>query len=45
MENLLRKTRPDDGQGEVNDEKVDEVGVARKDYFRASTSDGCPGPP
>ena len=45
MANLLRKTRLDDGQGEVNDEKADEVGVARKDYFRASTSDGCPGPP
>jgi len=42
MANLLRKTRLDDGHGEVNGEKADEVGVARKDYFRASTSDGCP---
>ena len=40
MANLLRKTRLDDD--EANGEKADEVGVARKDYFRASTSDGCP---
>jgi len=38
MANLLRKTRLDDDQDEVNGEKTDEVGVARKDYFRASTS-------
>ena len=40
MANLLRKTRLDDDLGEENAEKADEVGVARKDYFRASTSDG-----
>ena len=42
MANLLRKTRLDDDQGEENGEKADEVGVARKDYFRASAFDGCP---
>ena len=42
MANLLRKTRLDDDHGEENGEKADEVGVARKDYFRASASDGCP---
>lgn len=45
MANLLRKTRLDDGRDEVNGEKADEVGVAGKDYFRASTSDGCPKSP
>ena len=42
MANLLRKTRLDDDQGEENCERADEVGVAGKDYFRASTSGGCP---
>ena len=38
MANLLRKTRLDDDQGGENAEKADEIGVARKDYFRAGTS-------
>jgi len=42
MANLLRKTRLDDGQGEDNAENADEVGVARKDYFRASVSNRMP---
>ena len=42
MANLLRKTRLDDDRGEENVEKSDEVGVARKDYFRAGPSDRAP---
>jgi len=42
MANLLRKTRLDDGQGEENAENADEVGVARKDYFRASACNRMP---
>jgi hypothetical protein len=42
MANLLRKTRLSDGQGQENDEKGDEVGVARKDYFRAGTFNRTP---
>lgn len=42
MANLLRKTRLSDGQGEENDERGDEVGVARKDYFRAGTLNRAP---
>ena len=38
MANLLRKMRLDDDQGEGSAEKADEVGVARKDYFRPGTS-------
>lgn len=42
MANLLRRTRLSDGQGEENVEKGDEVGVARKDYFRAGTLNRTP---
>lgn len=35
MANLLRKTRLSSDQGEEGGERADEVGVARKDYFRA----------
>ena len=38
MANLLRKTRLDDDRDEENDGKSDEVGVARRDYFRAGPS-------
>lgn len=37
MANLLRKTRLSIDQGEESAERADEVGVARKDYFRACT--------
>jgi len=42
MANLLRKTRLSDSQGEENDERGDEVGVARKDYFRAGAFNRIP---
>ena len=42
MANLLRKTRLDDDHNEENPEKADEVGVARKDYFRACTFSRAP---
>ena len=42
MANLLRKTRLSDDQGDENAEKADEVGVARKDYFRAGTFNRMP---
>ena len=42
MANLLRRTRLSDDQDEENDEKGDEVGVARKDYFRAGTFSRTP---
>lgn len=42
MANLLRKTRLDDGPNEESAEKADEVGVARKDYFRAGTFSRTP---
>jgi len=42
MATLLRKTRLDDDPSEENAEKGDAVGVARKDYFRAGTSNRTP---
>ena len=38
MANLLRKTRQDDDQVKDDAEKSEEIGVARRDYFRAGTS-------
>ena len=38
MANLLRRTRLDDDQNEMDAEQTHEVGVARKDYFRPGTS-------
>ena len=38
MANLVMKTRSDADQQGKNAERSDEIGVARKDYFRAGTS-------
>ena len=42
MANLLRKTRLSSDQDEGSAGKADEVGVARKDYFRAGTFNRTP---
>ena len=42
MANLLRRMRLDDDQGGESAEKSDEVGVARKDYFRPGPSNWVP---
>ena len=42
MANLLRKTRQDSEQGEEDAEKPNEIGVARRDYFRAGAPNQIP---